>query len=176
MSPQAPPPPRSRLSSARQTFLLFLLAAIVGGHLYCLVFGIEDLWPFGSYELYSESRDPDKAEHYVLVGVEATPSSPEIELFLTEEYLRPHYRATHHGTFQRLAEGTEVSSRLAAAAADCLRLYEERRRHGLHDGPPLVAARVYLYTWRYDAVNPTTGAPTSRQLLAEARLESAGAQ
>jgi hypothetical protein len=157
------------VTEARRRLLLILLAFLIVGHLCTLAIDEVELWPFSNYSLYTESRNPDQAEQYVLVGVVAGAAPIELVLFERSEYIRPHYRATHHGTFGRYANAPALLER---AAADCLRLYEARRLRGLHTGPPLAAARVYLYTWRYAVVDPITRAPTERRLLAEARLAS----
>jgi hypothetical protein len=163
----------SDLPAGRRAFLGAVLAAVVGGHLWCLLSSTEERWPFSRYAMYSEARDPVQAELYVLVGVDAADPSLEIELSENWQYLRPHYRGTLHRTFKTLALGSD-RERLEAAAGDCLRRYELRRTDGLHDGPALRAARVYRYTWRYADVDPATRRPTHRELLVEALLPRSG--
>jgi hypothetical protein len=150
-----------------------VLVGIVGGHLICLVSDPEERWPFSRYAMYSEARHPDQAELYVLVGVDAADPSREIDLCNAWQYIRPHYRGTLHRSFKTFARDPD-SARLVAAAADCMRRYEQRRVDGLHDGPALSAARVYLYTWRYASVDPISRQPTDRKFLAEARLSRSG--
>lgn len=173
MAHETSPPSPSDLSVRRRAVLWLVLTLIVGGHLFCLLSNREELWPFSRYAMYSQPRDPVKAEQYVLVGIERDDPSREIELFKNWEYLRPHYRGTLHGTFQRLARANDFDL-LKTAAADCLRRYEQRREERLHDGPALAGIRVYLYTWRYANVDPTTRQPTDRQLVAEALLADPG--
>lgn len=167
----AQPRPAS-LSATRRRFLLAVLAVIVGGHLYCLISGDRDRWPFSRYAMYSSPRSPVEASLYVLVGVEAA-DVREVELSETWEYLRPLYRGNLHGTFRRLAREPEAKPQLQAAALDCLLRYERYRVEGRHAGPPLAAMRVYQYRWRYADVDRVMRRPTTRELLAEARLDGA---
>jgi hypothetical protein len=161
---------QSDLSVLRRAFLATVLAAIVLGHAYCLLSRTQERWPFSRYAMYSAEFDPRQAKQYVLVGVEASDPSREIELFRDWEYLRPHYRGSLHWSFKRLAKEREPRPQLTAAAAGCLLLYEQRRVQRLHGGPALAATRVYLYRWRYADADPGDRRPTDRQLLAEAWL------
>lgn len=159
------------LTRGRRSFLLAALVGLVGGHAATFVVSGEKLWPFSDYSLYTEARDAAVAEQFLLVGVTAGPDSIELDLFRHPDLILPHYRATHHGTFRRLAGAPDS---LVLAAEDCLRLYEARRVAHRHNGPPLIAVRVYRYEWRYVDVDATTRAPTSRTLLAQATLALGG--
>lgn len=154
------------LPPGRRAFLSAVLAVVVGGHLFCLLSPWEDLWPFGRYAMYSQPRDPDQAEQYVLVGIDPEDPSREIELSEHWEYLRPHYRGTLHASFRRLALAGDADQ-LRTAAEDCLLRYEQRRRQKLHAGPELAGVRVYQYIWRYADVDRTTRRPTERRLVVD---------
>ena len=157
------------MSVPRRACLWTMLAVIVLGHLYCLTVGPTDLWPFSRYAMYSKRRVGDHAEQYVIVGVTAERPPREVEMFLEWEYIRPLYRGSLHRSLARFARSAH-DQRLIAAAEDCLRRYEARRKAGKHSGPALAAIRVYRYLWQYDQVDPHDRRPTDRELLAESRL------
>jgi hypothetical protein len=163
-------------SPARRGFLGLILASIVAAHAYCLVLHIEDdLWPFSDYALYENRRDPLRTDQYVLIGVEAGDAAREVDVYLEWQYLRPLYRGVLNDAFEEFVEDqARASTLLRSAAEDSLRRYEDRRRRGLHDGPPLAAMRVYHVVWQFEEADPVTRQPTSRTLLAEARLELSG--
>ena len=55
----------------------------------------------------------------------------------------------------------------AEALRDLLRRYEERRRAGQHDGPPLRGLRLYRLQWQLDLWGRNRDQPNQRDLLFE---------
>jgi hypothetical protein len=64
-----------------------------------------------------------------------------------------------------------AGARLSAALQDVLRRYEARRSGGGHDGPPLVALRLYVVSWPIEPFAANLDRPSERTLLAHTTLD-----
>ena len=59
--------------------------------------------------------------------------------------------------------------------ADVLRRYENARRAGKHDGPPLAAVRLYRMQWHLDPGARNVDSRISSSSFAKYRVQAAGA-
>jgi hypothetical protein len=160
-SSQSEPAGKVSMSKSRLVVIYALGAVILGGALSDLVRDTEH-WPFSPYPMYS-GLSPDKTLSVPrLYGI--VQSSPLIEIQLDNGlYLQPFDNS-------RLAEALDHArqeNRLEEAVADCLTRYEALRRAGRHDGPPLVAMRLYRVTWTLDPSPSDLDHPDRKELLTE---------
>ncbi len=64
-------------------------------------------------------------------------------------------------------DGPDAAERVRTAVADCLARYDALRDDRQHDGPPLVAMRLYELDWTIDPAAANVDAPDHRRLIAE---------
>ena len=149
------------MSKPRLLVVYALGAVIFGGALSDLVRDTEH-WPFSPYPMFSEIAASKTYSMLRLYGV--VQRSPLIEIQLDSNlYLQPFDNS-------RLADALEHARRenkLDEAVTDCLTRYEALRRAGRHDGPPLVAMRLYMVTWTLDPSASNIDRPDRKDLLTE---------
>jgi hypothetical protein len=156
------------MSRPRLVVVYALGAVILGGALSELVRDTEH-WPFSPYPMYSELSPSKTLSVPRLYGVVQT--SPLIEIQLDNGlYIQPFDNS-------RLADALEHArqkDKLQEAVADCLTRYEVLRRAGRHDGPPLVAMRLYEVTWTLDPSPSDLNQPDHKELLTEVTARREG--
>ena len=149
------------MSRARLWVVYTLGAVILGGSLYDFVRDTEH-WPFSTYPMFSEISLGNAYSILRLYGV--VQRSPLIEIQLDNNlYLQPFDNS-------RLADALERArqeNKLDEAVTDCLARYEALRRAGRHNGPSLVAMRLYLVTWTPDSSARNIDRPDRKELLTE---------
>jgi hypothetical protein len=127
--------------SRRRILVVYgLLAVLLGGHLYDAARGQEH-WPFSNYPMFAGIAQADLTTYQFIGVTQASDGSareivvdwhaiPVLPAYKLQSTLR-HYDKTDRPKLQRLMR-------------DYLDTYEARRKLGLHDGPPLLALRLYL--------------------------------
>jgi hypothetical protein len=149
------------MSKPRLLVVYALGAIIFGGAFYDLLRDTEH-WPFSPYPMFSEITTGKTLSMLRLYGV--VQRSPLVEIQLDNNlYLQPFDNS-------RLADAlghARLQNRVDEAVTDCLARYEALRRAGRHDGPPLVAMRLYLVTWTLDPSARNIDRPDRKELLAE---------
>lgn len=156
------------MSKPRLLVVYALGAVIFGGALSDLVRDTEH-WPFSPYPMFSEISVSKTYSALRLYGV--VQRSPLIEMQLdSNRYLQPFDNSRLASALdQALQEG-----RLDEEVTDCLTRYEALRRAGRHDGPSLVAMRLYRVTWTLDPSASNIDRPDRRDLLTEVAPGRAG--
>ena len=66
-----------------------------------------------------------------------------------------------------MLEQPDGPARIRTALRDCLARYMELQDGGQHDGPPLVAMRLYEVEWAIDPNAAKIDEPLGRRLIAE---------
>jgi hypothetical protein len=148
------------MSMPRLLLVYGLGSVIFGGALFDLVRDTEH-WPFSAYPMFSEIP-PKTLSILRLYGV--VQRSPLVEIQLDSNlYLQPFDTS-------RIADALDHArkeNRLDEGVTDCLVRYEALRRAGRHDGPSLVAMRLYLVTWTPDPSARNIDRPDRKELLTE---------
>jgi hypothetical protein len=156
------------MSKPRLLVVYALGAVIFGGALSDLVRDTEH-WPFALYAMFSEISASKTYSMLRLYGV--VQRSPLVEIQLDNNaYLQPFDNS-------RLTDALEHArreNRLEEGVTDCLTRYEVLRRTGRHDGPPLVAIRLYRVTWSFDPSASNVDRPDRKDLLAEVATRREG--
>ncbi len=140
-----------------------LVMVMVGGHLVAALRDVE-LWPFSRYALYDKRFNPGTHRQLGLYGV----TLDGAEFRLDDRHFDPldagRLRKTLWRVFPKDADGVRPGDALPA----WLRYYDRRRELGLHDGPELVAIRLYREHRTYPP-NPDrlVGWPDGLDFLAE---------
>jgi hypothetical protein len=158
------------MRSHRFIFAHVLIAGVIGGSLYDIAIRQEH-WPFSNYPMFSTVHRDAVLTWPRVFGV--TPDGREIAL-LQYEYLYPLDQSRLPLGLRRLGERPDGPSRIRSALADVLARYEQRREARAHEGPALVAIRLYSVEWPLQPFAANLDAPRSRTLLAEVNAPEVG--
>ncbi len=146
------------------------LGLFVAGSLFDIATGREH-WPYSPYGMYSSVERARSLQTLRLIGI--TRAGSQFPL-VANRYLWPFNRSSLRWTLGRLNESADRAQRLPAALEDCLRRYEERRRAGRHDGPPLQALGLYRVWWTLDPLARNVDRPDRQELLMQVRAPIGG--
>ncbi len=149
------------MSMPRLLIVYGLGAIILGGALPDLARDTEH-WPYSQYPMFSQMQASNTYSMLRLYGV--VQRSPVIELQLDSNlYLEPF----DNSRILAALENARQKDRLDEGVMDCLTRYEALRRAGRHEGPPLVAMRLYRVTWTLDPSANNIDRPDRKDLLTE---------
>lgn len=144
-----------------------LVGLIAGGSLYNIITDGQH-WPFSNYPMYSSSKHTAWTLSTLrLYGV--TQEQPLREFPLVQfQYTRPF----DIGRLQSALENKINHSRhrmraFSEAVQNCFVRYDENRRTGLNNGPPLQAMRLYRVHWILDARGRNVDRPKEKVLVVE---------
>jgi hypothetical protein len=153
------------MTAARRASVYGLMAVIGVGHLYDVATGREH-WPFSPSPMYSHRNRDFVLDAARIAGVRGDGAPDEFPLRETR-YLAPFDQSRLGQALNAMLQQPDGRARVATALADCLARYERRRRGGEHDGPPLVALRLYSAHWRLDPAARNAERPEHQDLLVE---------
>jgi hypothetical protein len=149
------------MSRPRVLVVYALGVVILGGTLSDRVRETEH-WPFSAYPMFSDVSRSKTLSMLRLYGV--VQRSPLVEIQLdSSAYLQPFDNSR---VADALADALQ-KNRLDEGVNDCLQRYEALRRAGRHDGPPLVAMRLYRVTWTVEDSASNIDRPDRKDLLSE---------
>jgi glycosyltransferase involved in cell wall biosynthesis len=158
---RAPLPPR------RLAIVLILMALMVGGSIWDIVFDRED-WPLSQYPMFSTVDVRPMLQVIRVVGVTRERVPREISL-LDDRSIGPLDQCRLATALARTFNNPSRRSIGPAMLRGVLDLYEARRVSGENEGPPLEAVRAYDMTWTLAADARNVNRPDVRHLLAEVR-------
>jgi hypothetical protein len=148
----------------RRLFLNFLIVGFVAASGYDVVTDSEQ-WPFSQYPMFSVAWRSPTFTWLRLIGVTADGGEVALD---ANRYLLPFDQSRLPKALRLILAGPDGPAHVRQALADCLARYEELRRAGEHDGPPLVAMRLYELGWTIDATAANVDRPEVRRFIAEA--------
>ena len=152
------------MTPRRLILVHLLIAAVLGGSFYDIAKG-EEHWPFSDYPMFSNVHRRHVLENwYRVFGV--TADGREVAILEYPE-LWPLDQSRLPLGIRRIAQEPGNEARVAAALADILRRYEERRLGGQHEGPPFEGLRLYSLSWDLEPDAANLDNPRSRVLVAE---------
>jgi hypothetical protein len=137
-----------------------VIAVLVVGHLWEIGRQSEH-WPFSNYPMWARVTREWRLRHVVPLGV--TAEEPFEEVKLTD----PAYFAPMPMYYQRLNLERAARRKRDDMLRDYLAHYEQRRREGLHDGPPLRSIRLYEHAWTMERDASDVAKPEKTTLLYE---------
>ena len=142
-----------------------LAAGLIGGSAYDIATDQEH-WPFSQYPMFSGVWRSHTFTWLRLFGVTADGGEFPLD---SNEHVAPFDQSRLPKAMKRMLEEPDGASRIHAAVADCLARYEDLRRAEVHDGPPLVAMRLYELEWTIDTAGANVDRPDRRAFIAEVR-------
>jgi hypothetical protein len=151
------------MSSSRRAFLNLVIAGLIGGSLYDIVRNQEH-WPFSQYPMFSTVWREPSFTWMRLFGL--TEDGREFPLD-HNSYIRPFDQSRLPKALRSIATSPTRAPRLHEALHDSLRRYDDLARDGAHDGPPLIAMRLYELEWMIHPTAANIDRPEKRRLVAE---------
>jgi hypothetical protein len=149
----------------RRLFVNCILIAFIAGSAYDTVTDQEH-WPFSQYPMFSGVWSQRSFTWLRLFGV--TGDGREFALD-ANRFIAPFDQSRLPKVLQQMLDKPDGDQRIRIALPELYARYEQLRHDEQHDGPPIVALRLYELDWiiRPDAAN--VDAPEGRRLIAEVR-------
>jgi hypothetical protein len=153
------------VTRVRRLFLSAVFLALIAGSAYDVVTDQEH-WPFSQYPMFSVAWHSPTFSWLRLFGV--TADGREFPL-ASNRYIAPFDLSRLPKALKRIMDGADGAARVRTAVAECLGRYDALRGDRLHDGPPIVAMRLYELVWTIDPDAANVDKPDRRRLITEVR-------
>jgi hypothetical protein len=151
--------------TVRRAFINVVLVGVICGSIYDIVTDREH-WPFSQYPMFSGVWRSPTFTWFRLFGV--TADGREVTLD-ANRYVAPFDQSRLPKALKRMTESPNGDAMLREALPDLLARYETLRRADVHEGPPLVALRLYELEWTIDPDAANVDRPDRRRFVAEVR-------
>jgi hypothetical protein len=148
----------------RRAIVNLVLIGLVGGHAYDIVTDQEH-WPFSQYPMFSGTWTSPSFTWLRLFGVTADGREFPLD---DNKYIEPFDQSRLPKALRRMMQARDGDARIRTALPDLLARYEQLRGDE-HDGPPIVALRLYELEWRIDPQAANIDTPDRRRFIAEVR-------
>jgi hypothetical protein len=149
----------------RRAFINLVLGTVICGSVYDIVTDQEH-WPFSQYPMFSGVWRTPTFTWLRLFGV--TADGREVTLD-ANRYVAPFDQSRLPKALKRMADSRDADATLHTALSDLFTRYEQLRRADAHDGPPIVAMRLYELEWTIDRQAENVDRPDRRRFIAEVR-------
>ena len=147
----------------RRAFVNVVLIGFLAGSAYDIVTDQEH-WPFSQYPMFSVTWSSPSFTWQRVFGVTADGSEFPLD---ANRFVSPFDLSRLPKAFRQIAAQPGSDVRLRSALSDVKARYETLRRESRHDGPPVVAMRLYEMHWTIDWQADNVDHPDRKQLLAE---------
>jgi hypothetical protein len=153
------------VARSRLVFVNLILCGLIGGSLFDIATDQEH-WPFSQYPMFSGVWRSPTFTWLRLFGVTADGREFPLD---SNQYVAPFDQSRLPKALRRMLDEKDGRVRLRAALADCFARYEDLRRDDRHNGPPIVAMRLYELEWTIDPQGANVDRPDERRFIAEVR-------
>jgi hypothetical protein len=158
--------PLASLSSiVRRLAVNLILASFIAGSAYDIVTDQEH-WPFSQYPMFAVAWTSPTFTWLRVFGV--TADGREFPLN-ANAYIAPFDQSRLPKALRRMLARADGERRVTTALQDVMARYEELRRSGEHDGPPVVGMRLYELEYTIDRQAANVDHPDRRRFVAEVR-------
>lgn len=149
----------------RRACVNLVLVCLVAGSAYDIITDQEH-WPFSQYPMFSGAWKSPTFAWLRLFGV----TSDGREFALDDNrFVAPFDQSRLPKALRRMLETPDQDMRIQAALPDLFARYEQLRQRAVHDGPPIVALRLYELEWTIDPAAANVDHPDARRFVAEVR-------
>ena len=142
-----------------------VLLGFLAGSAYDIVTDQEH-WPFSQYPMFSGTWRSSTFTWLRLFGV--TSDGREFALD-ANRYISPFDQSRLPKALRQMLQERDGLARMHTALIDLSARYEELRQDDRHDGPPIVAMRLYELEWTIEPHARNLDHPDRRVLIAEVR-------
>ena len=147
----------------RRALINIVLVAFIAGSAYDVVTDQEH-WPFSQYPMFSGTWRSPRFTWLRLYGVTAEGREFALD---ANRYIAPFDQSRLPKALRRMMEERDGAERIHTALPDLLSRYEQLRGD-THDGPPIVALRLYELQWTILPDAGNVDHPDVRRFIAEA--------
>ena len=151
------------MSTARRIVVNLVLVVLIAGSAYDIVTDQEH-WPFSQYPMFSGAWRSPRFSWLRLFGVTADGREFPLD---ANRFIAPFDQSRLPKALRRILDGRDPDIRVRQALAECLARYEELRSQDRHEGPQLVALRLYELEWTIDPEAANIDRPDRRSFIAE---------
>jgi hypothetical protein len=148
----------------RRVFVNLLLVGFIAGSAYDIVTDQEH-WPFSQYPMFSGTWTSRTFTWLRLFGVTADGQEFALD---DNRYIAPFDQSRLPKALRRMMEERDSDPRIRMALPDLFLRYAQLRGN-THDGPPIVALRLYELEWTIDPHAANVDHPDRRRFIAEVR-------
>ena len=149
----------------RRVFVNLVLLSFIVGSAYDTITDQEH-WPFSQYPMFSGVWTSRSFTWLRLFGVSADGREFPLD---ANRFVAPFDQSRLPKSLKQMLEQPDGQARIRTALPDLYRRYEQLRLQDRHDGPALVALRLYELEWVLHPDAANVNAPERRLLLAELR-------
>lgn len=148
----------------RRALINVILGALIAGSAYDIVTDQEH-WPFSQYPMFSGTWRSPRFTWLRLFGVTADGREFALD---RNAYIAPLDQSRLPKALRRMMEEPDGAARIRTALPDLLSRYEQLRGDA-HDGPRIVALRLYELEWTIHPDAANVDYPDARRFIAEVR-------
>ncbi len=146
----------------RRALINIVLGALIAGSAYDVVTDQEH-WPFSQYPMFSGTWRSPQFTWLRLFGVTADGREFALD---GNRYIAPFDQSRLPKALRRMMDEPHGVERIRTALPDLLSRYEQLRGD-THDGPPIVALRLYELQWTILPDAGNVDRPDNRRFIAE---------
>lgn len=148
----------------RRALINLVLGALIAGSAYDII-ADQEHWPFSQYPMFSGTWKSPRFTWLRLFGVTADGWEFALD---ANRYVAPFDQSRLPKALRRMLDERDGPARVRMALPDLLSRYEQLRGD-THDGPPIVAMRLYELEWTIHPNAENVDQPDARRFIAEAR-------
>jgi hypothetical protein len=149
----------------RRLSINLVLIGLIAGSAYDIVTDQEH-WPFSQYPMFSGTWKSPSFTWLRLFGV--TVDGREFALD-ANQFIAPFDQSRLPKALRRMLNEPDADARIQSALPDLFSRYEQLRATARHEGPPIVALRLYELEWTIDPKAANVDRPDRRRFIAELR-------
>jgi hypothetical protein len=149
----------------RRAVLNVVVVGFLAGSAYDIVTDQEH-WPFSQYQMFSSAWKSPTFTWLRVFGVTADGREFALD---SNAFIAPFDQSRLPKALRRMLELPDGDRRVRTALGDLFTRYEQLRRVHTHDGPALVAMRLYELEWTIDPNAANIDRPDRRRVVAEMR-------
>jgi hypothetical protein len=149
----------------RRAFVNLVLIGLIAGSAYDIATDQEH-WPFSQYPMFSGAWKSPTFTWLRLFGVTADGREFPLD---ENRFVAPFDQSRLPKSLRRMLQTPDGDARIQAALPDLFTRYERLRRKAAHEGPPIVALRLYELEWTIDPNAANVDHPDARRFVAEVR-------
>jgi hypothetical protein len=148
----------------RRAFVNLVLIGLTAGSAYDIVTDQEH-WPFSQYPMFSGTWKSPRFTWLRLFGVTADGREFALD---SNRYVAPFDQSRLPKALRRMMDERDAAARIRTALPDLFSRYEQLRGDR-HDGPAIVALRLYELEWTIHPDAANVDYPDARRFIAEVR-------
>jgi len=149
----------------RRVFVNLVLVAFIAGSAYDTITDQEH-WPFSQYPMFSGTWTSPTFTWLRLFGVTAEGQEFPLD---ANRFVSPFDQSRLPKALRQMLEKPDREAQVRTALPDLYARYEQLRRDERHDGPAIVALRLYELEWTIHPDAANVDAPDRRRLVSEVR-------